>query len=491
VKLLLGCFQFLASTPATFLYSTCLTKSPGLVRKPVLKMSSQPPNFLLFFTDQQRWDTTGLHGNPLGLTPNFDRLAREGTHLSHFFTCQPVCGPARACLQTGQYATTNGCVTNGIALPGDRPTLAHCFNEAGYATAYFGKWHLGGKEIGRQAVPREYRGGYQHWLASNTLEFTSDAYQYRVYDNDDEAVDLPGYRVDAQTDAVIRHLSAERDRPFFLVNSYIEPHHQNSTGDFPPPDGYREPYTGRWIPPDLAELRGSAHRHLGGYYGQVKRLDEALGRIVDALKSMGELDNTVIVFLSDHGCHFKTRNAEYKRSCHESSIRIPGFLRGGPFTGAGEIKDLISLVDLPPTLLEAAGIPVPSGMEGRSFFPLRGNRTPETPWPDHIFVQTSEAETGRSIRTRRWKYGVVAENPPRNPLEGPSTYRETFLYDLEIDPYELENLAGRASAGLVEQLRRRLLDRIEKVEGYRPEILDAPAQHKGQRAIPPGSLPDE
>src|SRR5919202_571777 len=97
------------------------------------------PNVVVFFTDQQRWDTTGVHGNPLDLTPNFDRVARRGTHLYNTFTPQPVCGPARSCLQTGMYATETGCFRNGIALPTDVPTLGTLFREAGYATGYIGK----------------------------------------------------------------------------------------------------------------------------------------------------------------------------------------------------------------------------------------------------------------------------------------------------------------------------------------------------------------
>src|SRR5919202_691479 len=96
------------------------------------------PNVVVFFTDQQRWDTTGVHGNPLDLTPNFDRVARRGTHLYNTFTPQPVCGPARSCLQTGMYATTTGCFRNGIPLPEGAKTLAHHFREAGYHTGYIG-----------------------------------------------------------------------------------------------------------------------------------------------------------------------------------------------------------------------------------------------------------------------------------------------------------------------------------------------------------------
>src|SRR5690606_35894749 len=115
----------------------------------------------------------------------------------------------------------------------------------------------------------------------------------------------------------------------------------------------------------------STHQHLAGYYGIVRRLDEALGRLFDALKSLGLDDDTIILFTSDHGNHFKTRNREYKRSCHEASIRVPTALCGPGFDGGGQIRQLVSLVDLPPTLLDAAGIPVPDSMMGRSILPLR------------------------------------------------------------------------------------------------------------------------
>jgi len=217
------------------------------------------PNVIVFFTDQQRWDTTGLHGNPMGLTPNLDRLGREHTHAAHSFTCQPVCGPARSCLQTGLYATTTGCHRNAIPLPADSRTMAHYFADAGYQTGYIGKWHLHDSDV-KGAVPASARFGYQYWLASNVLEFTSDAYDTVLYDNDEGEVRLPGYRVDAVTDAAIRYVDTHRDDPFFLFISYIEPHHQNHLDDYPPPDGYRETYTGGWVPPDLAALSGSTMR---------------------------------------------------------------------------------------------------------------------------------------------------------------------------------------------------------------------------------------
>ena len=431
------------------------------------KGRSDQPNVLVFFTDQQRWDTSGLHGNPLDLTPNFDRIARRGTHIHNSFTCQPVCGPARSCLQTGLYATQTGCYRNGIGLPTELRTLAHHFGGAGYQTGYIGKWHLYQDSHG--PVPEEHRGGYDYWLASNVLEFTSQAYETVMYDNDNEAVRLPGYRVDAVADATIRYIDAHQDEPFYLFTSYIEPHHQNDLDDYPPPDGYRERYAGGWIPPDLAALGGSAHQHLGGYYGMVKRLDEAFGRVVDALKSLDLLDNTIVLFTSDHGCHFKTRNSEYKRSCHESSIRVPTALCGPGFEGGGQIQQLVSLVDLPPTLLDGAGLSVPEEMSGRSILPLTRGET--SGWPEEIFVQISESQVGRAVRTERWKYGVTAPDRNGGQHSGADRYVDEYLYDMQVDPYELANLVDREShVEVVASMRERLVRRMVEAGETAPTI---------------------
>lgn len=461
------------------------------------------PNVVVFFTDQQRWDSSALHGNPLDLMPNFDRLAREGTHVARSFTCQPVCGPARACLQTGTYATVNGSWRNGIGLTRDRdrfPTLASCFNQAGYRTGYIGKWHLGGKEgqlhDERGPIRDGFRGDYQDWLAVEALEFSVDEYHTVLYDNDNQPHHLPGYRSDALTDAAIRYIDEHHRDPFFLMVSFIEPHHQNDKDDYPPPMGYRERYAGRWTPPDLAALPGSnpgdvrsggsTHQHLGGYWGMVKRLDENLGRIADALHSLGVLDNTIILFTSDHACHFKTRNAEYKRSCHESSIRVPTMLRGGPFTGGGQLQQLVSLVDLPPTLLDACGIDVPASMQGRSILSLvRRDAAAAEAWPDDVFVQISESQVGRCVRTRRWKYSVRDVEGCDTRDGSASRYVEEFLYDLHYDPYELTNLIGWESHAQVRRImRERLVHRMTEIGEAAPQIDDAPQTHKGgQRTV--------
>ncbi|WP_328296905.1 sulfatase-like hydrolase/transferase [Streptomyces sp. NBC_00435] len=221
-----------------------------------------------------------------------------------------------------------------------------------------------------------------------------------LYDEDSEAVRLVGFRSDALIDAAIRFVADHHDRPFFPFLSLLEPHHQNATDDCPAPEGYRERYEGRWMPADLAALNGSApqggaHRHIGGYLGQIKRVDEGVGRLRDTLHSLGLTDSTVLAWTADHGSHFRNRNDEYKRSTHDASVRVPLALTGPGFTGGGLVRHPVSTVDLMPTLVEAAGLPVPDGVQGRSFLPLVGGG--EDPGrPAEVFVQISESHVSHS-----------------------------------------------------------------------------------------------
>jgi arylsulfatase A-like enzyme len=214
----------------------------------------------------------------------------------------------------------------------------------------------------------------------------------------------------------------------------------------------------------------------------VKRLDEALGRLLDALKSLDLLENTVVLFTSDHGNHFKTRNAEYKRSCHESSIRVPTAICGPGFDGGGRIPQLVSLLDLPPTLLDAAGLPIPEQMQGRSVLPLlRGEREG---WPEEVFIQISESQIGRALRTPRWKYSVVAPGQNGNSAPGADRYVEEYLYDLHADPHELQNLVHVAAYAAVKtSLRARLIERMVAAGESAPVVEPAQEEPRMQRHL--------
>lgn len=441
-------------------------------------MSESAQNVIVFLSDQQRWDTSAIFGNPLDLTPNFDSAAMAGTHLYHCYSNQPVCGPARSMMQSGQYATQTGCYRNNIPLAADEARLAPTFREAGFKTGYIGKWHLGDHE----PVPESERGGYEYWLAANMLEFTSDAYHTVVYDNDNAETKLPGFRVDAMTDAAIRFIDRCKNERFFLFLSFLEPHHQNHLDNYPGRLGDEERYAGRWTPPDLQALGGTSAQHLPGYFAMVNRLDDAFGRIRDALHSLGLGETTTILSTSDHGCHFKTRNTEYKRSCHEGSVRVPGALIGGPFTGGGRITDMVSTIDFAPTLIDAAGLDVPDAMMGNSVRRLVDRQADV--WPDDVFIQLSEDVVGRAIRTERWKYGVVAPDADGWDDMYADTYEETFLYDLKADPWELDNLVGKvAFRDVADGLLGRLRRRIKEVEGKDATITPAPATASGRRSV--------
>ncbi|WP_276256559.1 sulfatase-like hydrolase/transferase [Halomontanus rarus] len=436
------------------------------------------PNVLVVLTDQQRWDSVGAYGCPMDLTPNLNGLAAEGVRFENAFTSQPVCGPARACLQSGQYATTNGAYRNvpavdgEIALHDNDHTLAREFRHRGYDTGYVGKWHLARTQT--DPVPEEKRTGYEFWRAADALEFTSRPYEGFVYDEDGDPVELTGYRVDALTDVARSFLRREREDPFFLFVSYLEPHQQNDMNSFVAPDGYAKRHADPHVPRDLRDRPGEWHSELPDYYGAIERIDECFGRLLDELESQGIADDTVVLFTSDHGCHFGAHHGEHKRTCHDSSIRVPAIAKFPDVSDARVVENPISLVDLPPTLLDAAGIDPPGAMEGDSVVPLaRGN---SGDWKESIYVQLiSGAELGRAIRTERWTYAVSAPDVDGLREHESDAYVERYLYDLHTDPHQRINLAGRAAyRDVADELRAELLNRMDEVEGTRATICPSP-----------------
>ncbi len=426
-----------------------------------------PKNIVFYFSDQQRYDTVNET-----LMPNLCRLAADGVFFENNFTCQPVCGPARACLQTGQHATRNGCYVNGIALPQNIKPLASYFNEAGYLTAYIGKWHLAsdrfphiGVHCERSAIPKERQGEYQYIRAADVLEFTSHGYDGYVFDQDGNKTEFTGYRADCINDFALEFLdNRDPDKPFFLFISQLEPHHQNDRHCY---EGYKptvDDYRNHPLPQDLRVLQGDSRQMWPDYLSAINRLDYNVGKLYKKLEDLGIADDTVFIYTSDHGCHFKTRNLEYKRSCHDASIHTPLIIRGGPFTGGKRETKLTSLIDLPATLLRIAGIPVPESFDGVSLTQDKER--------DCVFVQISESQCGRAIRTDKWKYSVRVPTPTGYLLRSAPLYTEDFLYDLENDPAELHNLiADKEYADVCSRLRTMLLQQMEQAGEKKPIII--------------------
>ncbi len=399
--------------------------------------------------------------------------------FEHAFTCQPVCGPARAALQTGRYPTEVGCHTNSRQLHPDEPTIAKYLSAAGYEVGYIGKWHLATgahhhPNYKTKAIPPELRGGYKDfWLASDALEATSHSYDGHMYDANGMQRDFPPgrYRVDVLTDWALEYLNNRTsDRPFFLFVSYIEPHHQNDHHHYEGPTGSKEKFKDFVVPGDLKGTRGDWKREFPDYLGCINALDAAVGRYRDELTKLGIADSTVIIYTSDHGSHFRTRNLEYKRSCHDSCIRIPLILAGPPpFVKGKVIPDIVNLIDLPPTILTLAGITPPAAMRGRPLQDLLLGTARD--WPAETSLQISESQCGRAIRTNKWKYSVRA---PILHLTAPASdvYMEDFLYDLGADPHERHNLVtSLAHKEIRQNLAARLKIHIKIVEGVEPVII--------------------
>ncbi len=439
-------------------------------------------NIVVYFSDQQRPDTIGCYGQPLDITPNLDKIAKEGVLFENAFSPQPVCGPCRAIFQTGKYATDTGCFRNSIALPTNSKTIAHYLEENGYETAYVGKWHLAStgdleaepyQDYQTIAIPKELRGGYSgYWRASDLLEFTSDGYGGYVFDENNNKCEFEGYRCDCITDYALDFIKDyNKEKPFMLFLSHIEPHHQNNANHYQGPIGSKEKYKDFILPKDLEVLGGNASEEYPDYLGQCNSLDKNLGRIIDQLKSKGIYENTVIIYVSDHGSHFNTRNKDnhlngyddYKRTCHDSALKVPLIISGGPFKQSKVIKDLVSTESLAKTLLSIADIDVSGKMIGENLLDVVNNVIKER--ENEVYAQISESRVGRCIRTSRYLYSVYAENINGGEKASSDSYLDDYLYDMEKDPYQLNNLILNNSYDNVKKvLRDKLKNWIKKVE---------------------------
>ena len=423
-------------------------------------------NILFFFTDQQRYDTFNAD-----IMPELTALSEEGVTFDNTFTCQPVCGPARACLQSGQYASEIGCYKNGISLPREVKPLAEYFNEAGYDTAYIGKWHLASDfkfNCEKTAIPKERLGGYRYFRGADVLEFTSHGYDGYIFDEEGNKIDFKGYRADCITDFALEYIDKhEEDKPFFMFLSHIEPHHQNDRHCY---EGYKETvddYKAYPIPEDLKFLKGDYEKSYPDYLSAINRLDYNLGRLVRKLKEKNLFEETIIIFTSDHGCHFKTRNMEYKRSCHDSAIHIPLVISGGSFKGGEKDSRLVSLLDLPATLLDVAEIPIPESYRGLS---LKSDKK-----RDNVYIEISESQCGRAIRTERYTYSVSALTPVSGMTKkNVKLYFEDYLYDNEKDPNQKNNLVKNIQyKDVKESLKKELISEMEKAGERDFRILPA------------------
>jgi arylsulfatase A-like enzyme len=444
--------------------------------------SSRRPNVLMICADQFRADFAGAnHENPSVKTPHIDALAARGVNFSQCMSNQPLCSPSRASFLTGRYATETAVWKLGPELDHSLPTIATEFRKNGYTSNFMGKWHVsqtdmddGKKQMG-WIPPGPSRGGFDDlWEGANVLEIVSHPYEGNYWDNSGKNIGFKDeYRVDFITNRGVQFIEQKHEKPWLLFLSQLEPHHQNDVDAFIPPKRYEDKYVDPYIPEDLRNLPGDWRSRIPGYYGCVQAIDDCVGTLVAALERTGQLDNTIVLFFSDHGCTFRTRLGEYKRSPHDSSIRVPFVIAGPGFDQSTVIDEVVSLLDLTPTLLDGAGIQPPASMRGKPLKPLAQDPKARRTWDSTAYFQISQSICGRGIRTRDWCYCAFDPSVHNGNADSSKHYQDFALYSIAGDPAEMLNLVGRPEyKDIADQLREELGKRI--VAAGEPEATITP-----------------
>lgn len=409
-------------------------------------------NVVFLLADQWRAKATGYEQDPNARTPHLDRLARQSIVFRQAISVCPVCTPYRAALLTGRYPTTTGMFLNDLYLPDEELSLAEVFKQAGYDTAYIGKWHLDGH--GRDAyIPPARRQGFDFWMAAECDHHYPHSHFYtgtspvkRYWE---------GYDAWAQTRQAQEYLrqAARRQRPFFLFVSYGPPHFPHHTA--PKEFQAMHPPQGIVFAPNVPDAMRTERlrREASGYYGHCTALDQCVGDIVRTLDETGLTARTILVFTSDHGEMLGSHDCPpgRKQVPYDESVRVPLMVRypAAPQTSGRVVHTPVVTVDLMPTLLSLAGLPCPKTAEGEDLSHLiRGGS--ERPDRAVLFMNVSPfadnypGKEYRGLRTSRYTY--VRD------LDGP-----WLLFDDQADPYQLQNLVGRPEhRQLQQQLDQRL-----------------------------------
>ena len=415
------------------------------------------PNIVFVFADQWRADALGYTGDPNVKTPNLDRLAKQAVNFTHAVSSCPVCCPYRASLMTGRRPLAHGVFLNDVQLPEEELTIAEVVAKHGYRTAYIGKWHLDGH--GRSSyIPPERRQGFQDFRA---LECTHNYNRSFFYKGDDPTRRMwKGYDAFAQTEEAIQYLGqrAKDDQHFLLMLSWGPPHNPYQTA----PEQFQAMYKPAEIklrPNVPAEFADVARKELAGYYAHCSALDECVGKLWQALRSLGIERDTIFVFTSDHGDMLHSQGVVRKQKPWDESIRVPLLLRYPRLLGESgkQLPALINSEDLMPTLLGLAGLPIPESVQGKDYRRyLQGGDDPSEgvalitcPAPFGEWQRRRGGREYRGIRTSRYTYART--------LDGP-----WLLYDNRKDAYQLDNLIGKPErADLQSRLDALLQRRLE------------------------------
>ena len=420
------------------------------------------PNIIFVLTDDQRWDALGCMGHPFLKTPNMDRLASEGVLFENAFVTTSLCSPSRASFLTGRYAHSHGVRSNATVWNNQNVTFLELIKASGYDTAFIGKWHMPGKGL------PQLRG------LDRFISFTALAGQ-GMYNNCPLIIDgvetarEGKYITEDLTDFAIQFIEKERTNPFCLYLShkaahfgYLPPDHLNRLYNnvdlhLPPESNRWTPFTGKNLIYGQLFPLDYMYRN---YCETLVSVDEQLGRVIDKLEDLGELDNTVIIYAGDNGFFWGEHGLIDKRLAYEESIRIPFIVRGpqiirNPGRRAGQ---MILNIDLAPTLLDMIGLSIPEEIQGQSFLPiLKGESVPgRHSWlyeyfPDYpIHVPPITA-----VRTDRYKY-----------IEYHGVKRNKELFDLHSDPKERTNLMTTSEGQSLAVTLKQELEQLKQDTGY-------------------------
>jgi arylsulfatase A-like enzyme len=441
------------------------------------------PNIVFFLGEGLRNDEFSLLGNPILKTPHMDRIGREGVLFRNAFCTNALCLPSRASFLTGTWSHTTGAATNDDnQIPAQFPLVTDLLRKNGYETAFIGKSHVGGALLDRNW---DYYFGFKgqaDYLRPQIVEGSRGHYaEPKVYN---------AYVDDLLTDKAVEWVRGRGEQPFCLFLWFYAPH-----APFYRPRRMLDLFNGVTIPkpanfdedlqgyPGKPRAVADADNKIGttavftddprsleelvkDHYAGVQSNDEDVGRVLDAVSSLGKLDDTVVMLSSDHGFFLGEHTFYDKRLMYEPSIRIPLMVRYPKLIKSGTVRDEMVLnVDVPQTLLELAGIAVPSTMQGRSLVPLAQGRSVADWRKDWLYEYYEypayeNVRPHRGVRTERYKYIHFFTEP-----------QEFELYDLQVDPQENDNLYGKPG---YEQLTAQLAARLETL---RQETGDHYAYH--------------
>ena len=441
-------------------------------------MSEKKKNAIWIMSDQHRAHMLSCNGDPNATTPNIDNMAVYGMNFRSAVSGFPLCCPFRGSMFSSVYP--HKCVPgHQYRMPEGQKTITHVFKENGYYTSYFGKWHLDGfqESDGRAAlhvVPPERRGDFDYWLGYENNNSQWDSWVHGGAAGDaTKSFRLPKYETDALTDLFIDHIKdlAKANKPFFSVLSVQPPHNPYAA----PPEFMKDynPATIAMRPnvPDIATVQEKARREISGAYAMVENLDHNIGRIIECLREEGLLEDTHILFFSDHGDMHGSHGQFLKTNPFEESIRVPFIISGEQPTYDGRECGIshapINHVDIAPTTLGLCGIEKPNFMEGTDYSWHRLSTRPRANEPDSAYLQSVIPTKHPDSTDKPWRGLVTTDGWKYVCFE----QMEWLLFNLNEDPYEQMNLAHNV---VYRPKLQELNDRLKKWADDTDDVFNFP-----------------